>query len=125
VIIRRMFGLTGRQWLILLVFFALLFAASQYVPVYFAAFQLNDYVRQEVKYAGTSKKTADALRTEIFEKASELGGPLKKEDIRITRRGLSFTLDIQYRWPIDMKIYQHELFFHTSQSGEVLENASD
>src|SRR5262245_25924638 len=116
-IIRTMFGLSGRQWLILLVFVGLLFAASQYIPAYFSAFQLNDYVRQEVKYAGTSRKTADVLRTEILEKASELGIPLKKDDIRISRRGLSFTLELEYRWPIDMKIYRHELLFHTAQSG--------
>ena len=120
-----MFGLNGRQILILLMLVGLLFAGSQYVPAYFAAFQFNDYVRQEVKYAASSKKTADKLRTEIFEKAGELGIPIKKDDIRITKRGPSFTLEVSYRWPIDMKVYRHELSFHTSQSREMFENASD
>ena len=53
-----MFGLSGRQIFILLILIALLFAGAQYVPAYFAAFQFNDYVRQEVKYAASSRKTA-------------------------------------------------------------------
>src|SRR5262245_41326692 len=55
VIIRTMFGLSGRQLLFLLVFIAILFAATQYGSAYFAAIQFNDFVRQEVKYALTAK----------------------------------------------------------------------
>src|SRR5436190_14038657 len=120
-----MFGLSGRQVLILLIFIVLLFAGSQYVPAYFAAFQFNDFVRQEVKYAGTSKKTTDTLRSDILQKAMDLGIPLTKKDIRITKRGVSFTLEVDYHWPINMRAYQHQLVFHTSESGELFENASD
>lgn len=120
-----MFGLTGRQILILLVLICLLFAATRYVPAYFAAFQFNDYIRQEVKFAGTSKKTVDSLRDAVFQQAKELGIPISKKDIVITRRGPAFTLEVDYRWPIDMKLYRHELLFHISQSGELFENASD
>ena len=76
---------------------------------YFAAFQFNDYVRQEVKYAAASRKTVDVLRADILAKAKELGIPLTKNDIRITKRGPSFTLDVEYRWPIDLKVYKHDL----------------
>ena len=119
-----MFGLSGRQILILLIIGVLLFAGAKYIPAYFAAFQFNDYVRQEVKYAGTSRKTADALRDDIYEKATDLGIPITKKDIRITRRGPSFTLEVDYQWPIDMKAYRHVLTFHTADTGELLENAS-
>ena|SRR5215510_11127648 len=120
-----MFGLSGRQIFILLVVVALLFAGAQYVPAYFAAFQLNDYIRQEVKYAATSKKTPDALRAEIVQKAGDLEISIVPKDIQITRRGPSFTLELNYRWPINMRIYQHVLVFHTSHMGEVFENASN
>jgi hypothetical protein len=125
VIIRTMFGRRSRHILIVLIIVAVAFTGAQYIPAYFAAFQFNDFVRQEVKYAGTSRKTADALRADILEKANELGIPLTKKDVRITKRGASSTVDIDYRWPIDMKLYQHELIFHTSQVGEIFENASD
>jgi len=120
-----MFGLNGRQIFILLSLVAILFAGSQYVPAYFAAFQFNDYVRQEVKYAVTNRKTAEILRTDIAQKAVDLGIPIKGKDVRITRRGPSFTLEVDYHWPIDLRVYRHELAFHVSESGEIFENASD
>jgi hypothetical protein len=120
-----MFGLKGRQIVILLVLVGLLFAGAQYVPAYFAAFQLNDFIRQEVKYAATSKKTPDALRTDIVRKAQDLEIAIVPKDVRITRRGPSFTLELDYRWPIDMKVYHHVLVFHMSQQGEIFENASN
>ena len=61
-----MFGLSGRQILILLILVALLFLGAQYAPAYFAAFQFNDFIRQEVKYAASSRKTTDTLRADIF-----------------------------------------------------------
>ena len=118
-----MFGLSGRQLLILLVFVVLLFAAVQYVPTYFAAYQFNDYIRQEVKYAGTSRRTPETIRTGILQEANDLGISITKNDVRITQRGPSFTLEVEYRWPIDLKVYRHELIFHPSATGEVFENA--
>lgn len=120
-----MFGLNGRQIFILLVLVALLFAGAQYVPAYFAAFQFNDFVRQEVKFAVTNRKNTDALRIDVAQRASELGIAIKAKDVRIVRRGPAFTLEVDYRWPINMKVYQQELMFHVSESGEIFENASD
>lgn len=120
-----MFGLRRRQILILMISAAVVFAATRYVPAYVTWFQFNDYVRQQVKFAGTSRKTSDTLREEIFKKAKELSIPVTKKDIRITRRGPAFTLDLEYRWPIDLKVYRHELLFHSTQTGELFENASD
>ena len=118
-----MFGLSGRQIFILLVLIAFLFAATQYVPAYFAAFQFNDFIRQEVKFAVTNRKTTEKLRIDITEKANELGIPIQARDIHITRRGPAFTLQLEYQWPINMKVYRHDLVFHASESGEVFENA--
>ena len=120
-----MFGLNGRQLFFLLLLVIALFAGTQYVPGYFAAFQFNDYIRQEVKFAVTAKRSPEMIRGNVLQKAAELGIPLKKSDIHITRRGPSFTLELEYRWPINMRVYQHELVFHTSEAGEVFENASN
>src|SRR5688572_16829554 len=118
-----MFGLNGRQLFILLLLIILLFAGTQYIPGYFNAIQFNDFIRQEVKFAGPSRKSPDMVRAQVLQKASELGIPLTKNDIRITRRGPSFTLDIDYLWPINLRVYKHDLKFHVSESGEVFENA--
>jgi hypothetical protein len=118
-----MFGLSGRQVFILLLLVMSLFAGSRYAPAYFAVFELNDYVRQEVKYAFTARKTPEALRADIVQKGKDLDIPIQLRDIKITRRGPSFTLEVEYHWPIDLKVYHHELVFHTVETGEVFENA--
>ena len=120
-----MFGLNGRQLLLLLILVAVLFAGTQYVPGYFAALQFNDYVRQEVKYAVSSRKTPEAVRDEVVDKATELGIELTKKDIHITRRGPAFIMEFEWHWPINMRVYHKDLVFHVDESGEVFENASD
>ena len=120
-----MFGLNGRQLFFLVVLVVLLFAGTQYVPAYFAAFQFNDYVRQEVKFAVSARKTPDLLRGEILQKATDLGIPLTKKQILITRRGPSFTLEIEYHWPINLRVYRQDLVFHFLENGETFENATN
>ena len=120
-----MFGLSGRQIFILALLVLLLFAGTQYGPAYFAAFQLNDYIHQEVMFAVTNRKNPEALRTEIVQRGNELGIHINPKDIHITRRGPAFTLELEYHWPINMRLYRHELVFHSSETGELFDNASD
>ena len=120
-----MFGLSGRQIFLLLVFLAILFASAQYLPPYYAAFQFNDFIRQEVKYAVTARRSIPKVRDRVIEKAGELGIEIDPTDVQITRRGPSFTLDLEYRFPIDLKVYKHELVFNVSENGEVWEDARD
>jgi hypothetical protein len=120
-----MFGLNGRQMFFLLVFIALLYAATQYGPAYFAAFQFNDFIRQEVKFAAAAQKNIDTVRADILERAMELGIPLTQKDIKITKRGPSFTVEFDYHWPINMRAYEQTLVFHVSESGEIFENANN
>ena len=82
-----MFGLSGRQLFILLTLLVLLFAGTQYLPAYFADFEFNDYLHQQVRFALTSRKPPETIRGEMLQKAKELGIPLTKDDIQITRRG--------------------------------------
>src|ERR1051326_576452 len=120
-----MFGLSGRQIFILLVLVAVLFAGTQYGPGYFAAFQLNDYIHQEVTFAVTNRKSPDMIRTEIVQKANELGIHVVPAEVHVRRRGPAFTLQLEDHWPINMKAYRHELVFHSLESGEIFGNASD
>ena len=108
----------------LLIFLGVIFAATRYGPPYFAAYQFNDFIRQEVKFAVTARRTANDLRTDIAKKAQELNIPITARDIKITRRGPALIVDIEYRVPIDLKVYQHELAFHSNETGEVFEDAS-
>jgi hypothetical protein len=120
-----MFGLSGRQIFILTALVLILFAGTQYGPAYFAAFQYNDFIHQEVTFAVTNRKTAEIIRTDIVQRGNELGIHVDPKDIHITRRGPAFTLQLEYHWPINMRVYKHELVFHSLETGELFDNASD
>jgi hypothetical protein len=117
-----MFGLGSRQLFFILLLVCAIFVAFQYAPAYINWFEYNDFIRQEVKYAATSRKSPDALRREIAMKAPEYDIPVTLNDVHVTRRGPSFTLQVDYEWPIDLRIYKHNLKFHISEGGEVFED---
>jgi hypothetical protein len=114
-----MFGLNARQIFLLLLLVAALFVGSQVVPAYFDAFQFDDYIKQEVKYAAASQRTTDDVRARIVEKAKEFDIALAPEDILIKRRGPVFTLEFNYIIPVELRAYRRALTFHVSESGEI------
>jgi hypothetical protein len=116
-----MLGLTPRRVTVIAAALVVIYLGQQYVPPYFRRFQFGDDVRQTVKYAAANRKNLDAVRREILQLAEEDGVPLTPQDIRFTQRGPSFTVDINYTWPIDLKLKKYNLPFHISESGEVFE----
>jgi hypothetical protein len=116
-----MFGLNARRVFYILIIAAVIFVGAQYALPVFYSFQFNDFVRQQVKFAGVGRKTTDDVRREVLDKAKEFSIPITSRDIHITRRGPAFTLDLEYSWPIDLRVYKHDLKFHTSETGESFE----
>jgi hypothetical protein len=116
-----MFGLNAKQIFMLLLLILALYAGSQLIPAYFNAFQFNDYIKQEVRFAVANRRTGDALKAKIVEKAHEYDIPVRTKDIRITRRGPSFTLELDYLIPVDLRFYKRDINFHVSESGELFD----
>ena len=116
-----MFGLSARQVFLLLLLVVALFVGSQVIPAWFDAFQFNDYIKQEVKFAAASRRSTEDVRTRIVEKAKEYDIKLGPRDIHITRRGPTFLLEFDYAIPINLRAYQRNLNFHVSESGETFE----
>jgi len=105
----------------LLLLILVLFVGSQIIPAYFNAFQFNDYIKQEVKFAVASRRTTDMIRAKIVEKSRELGINVGPKDILITRRGPSFTIQLDYFIPVDLRFYKHDIVFHVSETGELFD----
>jgi hypothetical protein len=114
-----MLGLTPRRLVFIVFIVAVVVLARQYVPPCFARFQFGDDVRQTVKYAAAQHQGPDAVQAEVLRLAEEDGVEIGPENVKITRRGYSFTVDIHYTVPIDLRVYKHDLEFHISESGEV------
>src|SRR5262245_46323532 len=116
-----MFGLSYRQWFMLLLLVAALYAAAQVVPAFVDAYQFNDYIKKEVRFAVPNRRTGDALKAKIVEKAQEFNIAVRLKDIQIIRRGPAFTLEFDYIIPIDLRVYHRELNFHVSENGELFD----
>jgi hypothetical protein len=116
-----MFGLNARQIFLLLLLVVALFVGSQVIPAWFDAFQFNDSIKQEVKFAAALRRTPEVVRTRIVEKAKEYDIKLGPRDIRITRRGPTFFVEFDYAIPINFRAYQRNLNFHVSESGETFD----
>ena len=117
-----MFGLNSRRLFMLLVLVVAIFAASQIIPVYYHSYQFSEFVHEEVKFAVSARKSTETVRAEIVQQAKELGIPVGRRDIHITRRGPAFTVEIEYSLPLDLSVYQSQLKFHVTGSGEIFEN---
>jgi hypothetical protein len=114
-----MFGLTLKKLLVLVLFVAAIFAGVQYGQAYLTKYEFNDAVRQSVKYAATSRKGPEDVRREVVEKAEELGIDIGPEDIHISKRGPAFSLEFEYDWPVNLRVYRHVLKFEISEQGEM------
>jgi hypothetical protein len=116
-----MFGLTPKRVFFVAFVLVVIFLAKQYVPPLFSRFQFGDSVRQTVKYAAASQKDIEAVRREIVRAAEDQGIPIGPKDVLITKRGLSFSVDIDYSWPIDLRVHKYDMKFHVSETGELSE----
>lgn len=93
---------------------AMIFAAVKVVPVYLANYQFQDSIQTESKFAltGYPKKTADDVRTDVWNKAQELGIPADKDAIRVAMDNNTVEIGLDYSVPIDLSFYQFTLQFH-------------
>jgi hypothetical protein len=98
----------------ILIIGAMGFTAVKIVPVYVSAYQFQDSIEAESRFAltGYPKKTNDDIRDDIFKKAQELDIPAKREDIRLNIQNGTVEIGLDYSVPIDLKVYQFTLQFH-------------
>ena len=117
-----MFGLLPKGTAYLLILAVLIYAGVHYVPVYFSAWLFYDSIRQEVRFAGTSRRTVEAVRESILRLADEHAAPVLEENVEVrvevTREGPYFVVDVFYAVPVDMRLYQHQVQFDWQLSGE-------
>lgn len=107
-------GSTISLLITLVVLAALAFTAVKIVPVYVEAYQFQDAIEAESRFAltGYPKKSLDDIKDDIYKKVKELDIPAKREDIRLNVTNGSVEIGLDYTVPIDLKVYQFNLQFH-------------
>ncbi len=117
-----MFGLLPRGTVYILLLVIVLYAGIQFVPVYYSAWLFHDSIRQEVRFAGTSRQTVDSVHRSIMLRAEEYAAPFMDvaDEVRVdvTRDGPFFVVSVYYAVPVDMQLYRHEVEFDWYFSGE-------
>ena len=93
--------------LTLIIVVALGFTAVKIVPVYVEAYQFQDSIEAESRFAltGYPKKSADDIRDDVYKKAEDLGIPAKREDIVVNVSNGSVEIGTDYSVPIDLMVY--------------------
>lgn len=77
--------------------FLILFAgyeAKQFGPLLFAQFQFQDAVIEAAKFS--RGKDAGAVQNEVLQRASELGLPISREMIKVTRQPTNTRIQVRY-----------------------------
>jgi len=90
------------------------FCAVKVVPSWFANYQLQDAITTEARFATSTypKKTPEDIQGDVFKKASELGVPARKEDIKVTFEGNLVTISLDYSVSYDLVVTQITHQFH-------------
>ena len=89
-----------------------LVALARYVPVYYHSSEFKEYVRQETRHAQAKGQLMHALVT----KAGDYRLPVHEEDINISTRDSVFRVAVDYRVPVNLYLFQHELEFRAVAS---------
>lgn len=93
----------------------LAFTAIEVVPVYVNAYQFQDSMQSEARFAlsGYPIKNPDDIRNDLWQKAQDLSIPLgSKAVIRVTEVQQDVEINVDYSVPVDLKVYQFTLQFH-------------
>jgi len=117
-----MFGLKSRQLFFIVFAAAVVYVATQFIGVYYRAFQFSDFVYQEVKFASSKRKSTEKVRASIADEARSANIPVKPRDIHITKRGPSFSVEIDYSLTVDLRVYQYVWPQHVVTAGPLFED---
>jgi len=104
----------------ILVLVAGVYLGMKFIPARSAAFQFDDTVREQVVYAGARRRRVgdDVVMRTLMERADDLGLPIAKRNVRITRRSKTIRIQVAYRIPIELPFdYTYEWTFVADHEG--------
>ena len=100
-----------------LILFAAVYAAVKVVPVYVAEYQLNDKITEQARFAVVNHYSEDQVRDIIYKVIQDLDIPANREDIKVQNTNHGVMISVNYRVPVDFKVYKTELNFSPSSEG--------
>jgi len=90
------------------------FVSYRVGKVYFANYELQDYIRQAaIQYSARPNSTPQTIANDVLSKAQDLGLPITSDNIKV-RAGNRVVIDVDYQAPVDLVMYTVVLHFTPS-----------
>jgi hypothetical protein len=86
---------------------------ARYFPVLYYASEFNTFVKNEAQRT----RVGPQLQQNLLQQASIYFLPVKPDDIRIKDDGDLIRVSVDYRVPVNLFIFSHELSFHATGAG--------
>lgn len=97
--------------LVTLIIAAGFYAAFKTVPAYVNNYQLKDKMQEIARYAVVTRENEDQIRDQVYKEIDDLRIPVKREEIKVAASPKRVTIDVDYKVPVDLQVYQTELHF--------------
>lgn len=97
---------------VIVILFVMVFSAIKIVPIYVANYELHDKMQEEATYATITRKSADAIRSDLAKKLKDLNLPIDPASIQVSADQGNVQISVDYTVPVDLAVYQLELHFH-------------
>ncbi|MGI8745908.1 MAG: DUF4845 domain-containing protein [Bryobacteraceae bacterium] len=81
------------------------------IPPYVENWKLQSFINQIAEDPATVKKSAEVIRANIVDRAAALGLPVHIDDVRVTKSGDAYRIDVLYVVHVDLPIYTVDLHF--------------
>jgi hypothetical protein len=93
---------------------AAIFVAVKIVPVRVNAYELKDFIQEEVR--GASLRRDDkAIADRIMKKAKELEVPLERKNLKINRSNSEMMISARFEQTVDLKVYRYVFRFNETE----------
>jgi hypothetical protein len=91
-----------------------IFLGVKIIPVRIAAYEFQDFIEQECRYAAVRKDT-ETVRKRIIRKARELEIPLNKKHLKLERTHNEMIITAAYEKPIDLAVTTYTYKFKVKE----------
>lgn len=85
----------------------------RYIPIYYSFSEYSEFVKHETARAVSKSQ----LKQTLLNEARQYSIPLTESDISIRETDNVLRVTVDYRVPLKMLIFNHDLKFHTIASG--------
>ncbi|HUU12489.1 MAG TPA: hypothetical protein VM182_02125 [Terriglobia bacterium] len=106
----------GMILVLLLVLLALV--AYRLIPVYINAYDFEDAMRTQARFAAVDQKPYEAIREELYNKAQELNLPIERDQIQISKGPDGTTISATFTVPVDLSFFVKDVEFNFSVKGQ-------